>query len=181
MNGKLLFTGEYLNNKMWNGKVYDDNDDNCYELKNGNGYIKEYNENGILKYEGEYLNGKRNGKGKEYYCEDKLIYVGEYLNGKRNGKGKEYYFDGILRFDGEYLNNKRWNGKGYNDNHKVTYELKNGNGIMKEYNRKDILVKEGEYLNGELNGKVKIYYNGKLYKEIEYLNGKKMENINIII
>ena len=30
-------------------------------------------------------NGERNGKGKEYY-NGKLIFEGEYLNGKRNGK-----------------------------------------------------------------------------------------------
>ena len=54
-----------------------------YELKNGEGYIKEYNYDGKLKFEGEYLNGKRNGKGKEYYYDDKLEFEGEYLNGKR--------------------------------------------------------------------------------------------------
>ena len=41
-------------------------------------------------YEGEYLNGKRNGKGKEYNIT--LYFEGEYLNGKRNGKGKEYNY-----------------------------------------------------------------------------------------
>ena len=29
--------------------------------------------NGLLKYEGEYLNGKRHEKAKEYYDNDKLI------------------------------------------------------------------------------------------------------------
>jgi len=36
-----------------------------------------------------------------------LKYEGEYRNGERNGKGKEYYFDGSLRFEGDYLNGKR--------------------------------------------------------------------------
>ena len=43
-----------------------------------------------LEFEGEYLNGKRNGKGKEYFYNGILEYEGEYLNGQRNGKGKEY-------------------------------------------------------------------------------------------
>ena len=61
------------------------------KLKNGNGYVKEYDYLGILKFEGEYLNGKRNGKGKEYDYDGRLIFEGEYLNGKRwNGKEKEY-------------------------------------------------------------------------------------------
>ena len=44
--------------------------------------------NGKIKFEGEYLNGKRNGKGKEYNNDGKLIFAGEYLNGKRKRKGK---------------------------------------------------------------------------------------------
>ena len=39
--------------------------------------------NGELIFEGEYLNGKRNGKGKEFY-NGELIFGGEYLYGKRN-------------------------------------------------------------------------------------------------
>ena len=47
MNGKLIFEGEYINGKRWNGE--------------GKGY---YN-NGKLKFEEEYLNGgKSNGKKK---------------------------------------------------------------------------------------------------------------------
>ena len=30
-----------------------------------------YDNKGNLKFEGEYLNGKRNGKGKEYICRDR--------------------------------------------------------------------------------------------------------------
>ena len=36
-----------------------------------------------------------------------LIFKGEYLNGRRNGKGKEYHNNGRLIFEGEYLNGKR--------------------------------------------------------------------------
>ena len=35
-----------------------------YELKNGNGKVKEYDDEGILKFEGEYINGKIMGKEK---------------------------------------------------------------------------------------------------------------------
>ena len=34
-----------------------------------------------------------NGEGKEFYNDGKLLFEGEYLNGKRNGKGKEYYHE----------------------------------------------------------------------------------------
>ena len=64
------------------------------------GYIIKY---GKDTYKGEYLNGKKNGKGKEYYYfSRKLKFEGEYINGKRYGKGKEYYRDGNLKFEGEY-------------------------------------------------------------------------------
>ena len=38
-----------------------------------------------------------NGKGKEYSYLSKILYEGEYLNGKRNGKGKEYYENGNIK------------------------------------------------------------------------------------
>ena len=44
---KLIFEGEYLNNK-----------------RPGNG--KEYDKYGYIKNEGKFLNGKRNGPGKEF-------------------------------------------------------------------------------------------------------------------
>ena len=69
-----------------------------------------YNSKNYLKFEGEYLNGKRNGKGIEYWIDGDLIFEGEYLDGKIwNGKGKgKYGFNSI--FEGEYLNGKEWNG-----------------------------------------------------------------------
>ena len=87
---RLEFEGDYLNNKKWNGVGYDGKRNVCYELINGNGKVKEYDENGDLIFEGEYLNGKRNGKGKEYYL-GVLSFEGEYYKGKKHGKGKEYF------------------------------------------------------------------------------------------
>jgi len=52
-----------------------------------------------LIYEGEYLNGKRHGKGKEYNCMGDLVYEGEYLNGERIEKRKEWYFNNKLKFE----------------------------------------------------------------------------------
>ena len=57
-------------------------------MKEGKGLVKEYDSlNRKLKFEGEYLNGERNGKGKEYW-NGELIFEGEYLNGKRLSKWK---------------------------------------------------------------------------------------------
>ena len=93
----MEFEGEFLFDYKWNGKGYDENGNIIYELINGNGKVKEYNDYGELDFEGEYLNGKSYGEGKEYYI-GTLIFEGEYLNGKRNGKGKQYSDNGILIF-----------------------------------------------------------------------------------
>ena len=41
------------------------------------------------------------------------MFEGEFLNGKRHGRGKEYYSNGNLRFKGEYLNDERLTDKLY--------------------------------------------------------------------
>ena len=126
-NDSLRFEGEYLNGKR-------------------DGIGKEYDYNKNLEYKGEYKNGKRNGKGKEYY-NNKIIFEGEYLNGKRNGKGKEYDFEDNLIFYGKYLDGNRWDGKVYDNKNNIIYELKHGEGLIKEYNYFGKLEFEGEYLN----------------------------------
>ena len=83
-------------------------------------------------FSGKYIIYEENGIGKEYEgSTNNLIYEGEYLNGKRNGKGKDF----INGFEGEYLNGKMWNGKLYDKkNNNILYEIINGNGHIKEYN-----------------------------------------------
>ena len=111
IKGILKFDGKYLYNKKYDGKGFDDNGKVIYELINGNGKVKEYNDNNILIFEGEYLNGLRNGKGKEYNYKV-LVFEGEYLNGRKNGYGKEYFnFLGKLKFEGFFLNDMK-KGKG---------------------------------------------------------------------
>ena len=58
-----------------------------------------------------YIIYESNRIGKEYDAYDgKLYFEGEYLNGQKNGKGKEYYDNGKLKFEGEYLNGKILDG-----------------------------------------------------------------------
>jgi len=175
------------------------------ELLNGqrDGKCKEYDQNGGLIFEGEYLKGKRwNGKSKEYDSESRLSFDGEYINGKKNGKCKEYYSSGEIRFEGDLLNGKKWNGKTHDKYRNKIYLLKNGQGFVQEYDNSNCLIYEGEYLNGERHGhgrdflnlnqiyidedenldeyfiekKYKFrndYYNNKLRYEGKYFNGKR--------
>ena len=156
INKNLIFKGEYLKGKRWNGNgFYSINF--MYELKNGNGFVKEV----IYKITKE-----------ENLIEDDLVFEGKYLNGEKNGEGKEYTKKGDLVFKGEYLNGKKWNGIMCFKN-KENFEIKNGKGFMKEYLSNSIF--SGEYLNGERYGKGKEYYieSDKLKFEGEYLNGKR--------
>ena len=81
-----------------------------YIIYDSNGKGKEYDNNGELIFEGEYIHGEKNGKVREYY-KDNIIFEGEYKHGLKNGKGKEYDSNGNIIFEGEYLNGER-NGEG---------------------------------------------------------------------
>ena len=223
-NCKIMFEGEFLNGKPWNIKSYDEKGNLLYILESGKGKVRVADiipNNELLFCDKEFLNGIAHGKGKEYNIYGQLVSETEYLYGKLcgklicyennklikiididsmigdkiNGYGKifnedgklEYegevfkhirikgrgYIKGILEYEGEYSFGKKWNGKGYDENGNIIYELINGNGKVKEYNDEDVLVFEGEYLNGKKNGKFKEFNNeGILNYEGEYLNGK---------
>ena len=133
---KIIKYNKCLRNKIdisiRNYKIYR----NKYIIYEENGKGKEYEAmlDDILIYEGEFLNGERNGKGKEYGYNWNLEFEGNYLNSKRNGKGKEYNFNKrSVSFEGEYKNGKRWNVIGYNDKGQIACEIKEGNGILKEF------------------------------------------------
>ena len=201
INGNLIFEGEfYLENKR--GREYNSKGKLIFEGeydKNGkiaNGIKYDYLRNNKLLKESQIINGEINGKVKEYF-RGSLVFEGEYLNHKRNGKGKVYNSKGQLVFEGEYRDGKPWSGKGYNDQGKIEYEIKKGNGKIKEYhdgilifegfylNRErngkgkeyDFLFRylkyEGEYKNGKKNGKGKEYYKNQLIFEGEFIDGKK--------
>jgi len=153
IKGFLIFEGEYFNGKKWNGKIFNDLNNNItYQLTNGKGFIKEYFDDndtyGNLKFEGEYLNGERNGKGKEYAPVD------------------------ILVFEGEYLKGKKWNGKGYFNNR--SFELKDGIISIEEYDNNGLLTLSFHYLKGEKTGKWILHNEeGKLLYKASYLNDKR--------
>ena len=80
-----------------------------------------------------------------------------------------------MEYEGEYLYNEKYNGKGYDKNGNIIYEIINGNGKIKEYYENGILSSECEYLNGKKHGYEKTYYtNGNIAFEGEYLNGKRL-------
>ena len=100
-NGNLILEVRYFNDKRWEGKIYDKSNNIKYKLKNWKEFIKGCNHEGKLIYEGEYLNGERNGRGKEYYDNGQIKYKGEYLYDLKI-KDK-YYVIEKLEYEGDFL------------------------------------------------------------------------------
>lgn len=87
------------------GKTADDNE-LIRQMISAKGIVKMPRielENGIS-YEGEWLNGLREGQGQQIWS-DNSRYEGEWKNNKANGRGILYHSDGDA-YDGEWLDDK---------------------------------------------------------------------------
>ena len=149
-SNNIYFNGNFEENNFIDGILYDLDGNKTYEGKFINNIpvegknIKLYNIDKYLKYEGDIMNCKYNGKGKLYKY-NILLYDGEFSDGIFNGKGK-LYMDNKLFYDGQ-LKNGKFHGKG------IIYN-------------KDNLYYEGEFLNDQINGEgIKYYSNGKKHIE----------------
>ncbi len=118
-------------------------------IKNGcvsgnciNGFGKVIFENGDI-YEGNWVNGKKEGKGTFTYT-NIGIYTGQYANDVRSGKGKFSFLNGDI-YEGSWVDDKI-QGQG-------TYTFKSGETYI------------GQYANGKKNGKGKeTLVNGGIYE-----------------
>jgi len=124
-----------------------------------------YEKRSFEKYEGNFVSGKREGKGKLTNSSDKSIYEGDWKNGKFHGKGvltSNYGSQSI--YDGEWKNGLR-DGKGtYTESsYKYVGEYKNG---LKE--GQGVLIIGADKYNGQ-------WKKGKKEGEGEYIweNGNK--------
>lgn len=109
-----------------------------------------YEENGKIRSEVEYKNGKLEGITKGYYKNGQLAYSATYKDDKRHGVEKWYYDDGALLRESAYINGEK-------------------NGIEKTYYRNGNLSSQANYENGKRVGITKTYYsNGNLLSEREY-------------
>ncbi len=115
------FEGEWENDKEKNGVGLIFYNDNINSYNNGiyKGKLKNSKrecEYGIMeyengdKYEGEWKNDFKEGKGKMIYNNGEK-YEGEWKNDLKEGKGIMYYNNGE-RYEGEFKNNEIIKGKG---------------------------------------------------------------------
>lgn len=145
--GKLSGEGKYIEQKkdsLW--KFYDDEgkliSDEMYVkgLKNGN--CKVYYKNGKVAEERMWKDGKQNGPCKKYFEGGEIKYIGQYINDKVEGKVVFYQINGKVDAEGLYKNDlKDGEWKYYKEDGTIKRTDKYVNGKMQGTD-KDIVPKE---------------------------------------
>jgi antitoxin component YwqK of YwqJK toxin-antitoxin module len=115
---------------------------------------KEFYENGSLKSEGNYIDGKTTGSWKYYFRNGKTEMAGSFNKaGKPEGDWKWYYDDGSIRKEESFRN-------GLSD------------GLMTEYDESGKIIAQGEYVDGNEQGKW-TYQMGDYKEEGNYQDGQR--------
>ena len=122
----ISFEGEFKEGKRWKGIGLEHYNSVGHQISFEGEYANGKNGKGKEYYSCSFLYFDVDSSNKR----GELEYEGEYLDGKRNGQGKEYWVNGKVKFEGQYRNGERWNGKGYADdkNGNQEIEIKNGEG-----------------------------------------------------
>ena len=110
----LKFEKEYVNKQKLNEQGYSNNSLFPFEINKGFATVKEYDNNGEILFEGEYLNREPLNKTIDNNDNIELSLKNGYNQVKKYGN------DGKLLFDGVYLNKKKLikKGKEYKNNGK---------------------------------------------------------------
>ena len=99
----------------------------CFDGDCNNGFGKMINPRTDEKYEGEWRNGKRDGRGVEFYADGEKKYVGNFKNGKYEGNGSFFHKNGD-KYVGKYKNGSMNDDKGYfifNNNIRLVARVEN--------------------------------------------------------
>ena len=169
--------------ESWNGRVivYSDKKKTIplYSGKLEDGKLegkgKEFDEDGILSYEGEFVAGVRSGQGTSYE-NGVMIYKGEFAEGIASGKGTAYdHKTGVMTYQGDFSEGlPEGTGKAYK-NGAMVYQ---GEFSAGKYNGKGVLYPaEGEELDatfkdGVPDGTVTWSKSGKTYYQGEWDSGR---------
>ena len=146
-----LWTKEYQYIGSWKNDLPDGEGEYKYS-----GNTENISEKQIIYYKGEWKNGKRHGYGMEKYNNGEF-FVGNLKNNMKHGNGKYYNKNGTLQFDVEWVENKTIK------NSRITIYYENG-----------CIKYTGEYSNDQWNGKGEEYYeSGKIKFKGMFLDGKK--------
>ena len=158
INGKRCGFGKYSITNQNNNYIYTGEINGPY----ANGYGIFINNEILMKYEGQWKNSLKHGIGIETY--KKNFYQGEFVNGKRNGIG-EYFWEKDVFYSGEWKDNLM-NGEGiYYFSKDAYYEGSFNNNKMEGFgilNVKNSKIYVGFYKNDFKDGfGIKIWDNDK--------------------
>lgn len=179
----LIYDGMIGNGKCNGyGKQYDDKGRLRYagdfeeDLYEGQGTL--YDVNGNKVYEGQFTGNFFEGKGKLFDQSGKLKYSGEFSQGLENGYGLAYYDNGKVQYAGDFLNGK-YHGEGnlFSISNERVYSGSFVNGLYegsgKSFYEKEVLAYEGFFSLGEYSGLGRLYsQTGKLIYEGSFLQGE---------
>ena len=173
-----VYKGLWDEDKIGNYGLFVDMDGNYYKgelndgISDGTGEIVVKNK---YKYKGTFKDDLPNGKGCLENYEDNSKYNGEILNGKKEGKGILEYKDGTI-YDGDFKNDQ-YDGLGvlkFPDGSKYEGEFQNGKIQGKgKFTWGDGKVYDGEYEDFMKKGFGKFYWNEDKYYEGQWLNNKQ--------
>ncbi len=173
-----------LNNYCYSGYVNELNE------PHGDGTMIYFKHDKITSYNGEFVNGIKNGNGTEYYKNGEY-FTGTFVDGCKSGNGTMYLKSGAQKFVGTWENDKLIGSvTGYVlNNDKIVYygelldDVYNGYGI--EYNN-DHIVRLGYYKDGNAIKWLSFDNNSLTVKEIKIVddidkNSKKEIEAKFII
>ena len=147
--------------------------------KNGKkqGPWKKY-ENGVLVYEGQFVNDVPQGTFKYYYPNGKLKSVSEFVTGVSKVKVTTYHENGNVASKGTFVNQQKDGKWQYFSEKNVllseeNYKLGKKNGNFVTYSVDGYKLKEEQYADDKLNGECKSYFEKEeLFAVSHYINGK---------
>ena len=152
----VIYYDEAKKNPRYSGTLQDG-------LLQGRG--TEYDEDGLLVYEGNFVDGLYDGTGSRYEA-GVLVYQGDFSAGTANGMGTAYS-DGVMCYEGAFVNGL-YEGEGteYSADGSVRYKgsfaggLYDGTGTRFLDNGDQI---QAEFTAGAANGAIQWYRSGKLW------------------
>jgi len=151
-----------------------------YKKSNQDGCWKSFS-SGLLKEEGNFKDGKKEGVWKYYNEEGRLMREVNYKKGERHGLVKVYRKKGMLKKEETYKQDKKeglYKAYYYNGQliEKGNYKEDQKEGLWKFYTKNGTLSYEGKYKNNDKEGEWFLYdVNEKVVSkqnEHNYLNGR---------
>lgn len=175
-NGKVQSKGFYIYGmangtvKRWDTKGRIDLE-KSYLLGNDEGTYRGYND-GVLYYEGNYINDEECGISKIYHPNGKIYKENEWQNGERTGYSSLYSPDGILMYRLQYIKGAVVGFSYLGKDGKMVKEIPTSNytGLLVAYYPSGVVSARINLKNGTFNGmKTEYYASGKKFRETEFL------------